>query len=166
MSEELDLPFIAHNGIFKSSRSAIEIALYDLISQEKQEPLYKTLNSLAKNRPLEVYASSGSVIFDEDQIQSDVEYILGKNFKSYKMRIGLKNIYTDIKRIKKSREVLGNNNLMLDAIMGTLKQKWDINQCLENIEMIKEFKPLWLEEPLNPQDVFAYKNLVQKLINS
>ena len=86
---ELNLPFIGQTGIFKSVKSAIEIALFDIVSQKKQEPLYKTLNALSKNKSIEVYAS-GSVIFNESQIVAEVEEIQKKKFKNYKMRVGFK----------------------------------------------------------------------------
>lgn len=156
---ELNLPFIGQTGIFKSVKSAIEIALFDIVSQKKQEPLYKTLNALSKNKSIEVYASGGSVIFNESQIAAEIEEIQKKEFKNYKMRIGFQNIENDFHRVKASRNQLGSNGLMLDAIMGTLIKKWKIEDCLNMIEMLKEFNPIWLEEPLDPQEILAYSDL-------
>ena len=48
---------------------------------------------------------------------------------------------------------------MLDAIMGTLIKKWKIEDCLNMIEILKEFNPIWLEEPLDPQELLAYSDL-------
>lgn len=158
------IPFISSNGIIKSILSALEIAQLDLIGKIKKKPIFNLLNPKSSiNRKVDVYYSGGSVIFNEEQIKIDVEQALSKGFKAYKMRVGLKSIKNDIQRVKTARETIGSkNSLMVDAIMGTHKKKWDIKNSLDFIKLANKFKLTWLEEPLKPDDFNAYKLLRSK----
>ena len=87
--------------------------------------------------------------------------ILDKGFTSYKMRIGVQSKKQDIKRLKVARKYLGDNNLMVDAIMGTNPNKWDLKTAIEWSEILKDFNVYWLEEPFSPDEVIKYKFLME-----
>ena len=66
----LNTPFCTNNGFLKSIISAIEIALFDLKSQIKKEPLYKYLNKNYRES-VDSYASGGSVVCSKKDIKKD-----------------------------------------------------------------------------------------------
>lgn len=40
---------------------------------------------------------------------------------------------------------------MIDA-----NQKWDVNEAIDWVTNLSEFKPLWIEEPTSPDDIFGH----------
>ncbi len=158
----LNIPFFGSTGIVKSVISAIDIALWDIKGQALEKPIYKLLGEPIDNK-VKVYASGGSVTFSAAEIQSDIEQILKNGYHAYKMRIGYKSWEEDLDRVRTARECLGDNNeLMIDAIMGTLENPWNQDSALRNIEDLKEFDPYWVEEPLHPSNYRGYKYLKRK----
>ncbi len=158
----LNIPFFGSTGIVKSVISAIDIALWDIKGQVLEKPIYQLLND-SVNNDVKVYASGGSVTFSTVEIQADIEKILKKGYHAYKMRIGYKSWEEDLERVRTARECLGNNyELMIDAIMGTLKNPWNKDIALNKIEDLKEFDPYWVEEPLHPTDLSGYRYLKEK----
>ena len=157
ITRSLNIPFIGGVGLFRSVVSAVEIALWDIKGQVENKPIYELLSSTYSDS-VKVYASAGSVALDSNQISNDVEKALGKGFDSYKMRIGRKQWSEDVDRVEAARTMLGSNNLMVDAIMGTL-QSWSENEAIEKTNELKEFNPTWVEEPLHPLNVSGYKNI-------
>ncbi len=154
----LSKPFISRNGIIPSIYSAVNIALYDALSQYKEIPLYKLLNKNS-NKKVRLYASNGSSTFSPKEIQKDANQILDLGFNSYKMRIGFHRWTKDLKRVEEARSVLGSKNLMIDAIMGTINPPWDYKMANKKIMQVMKFKPTWVEEPLVPSDYKGYKKL-------
>jgi L-alanine-DL-glutamate epimerase-like enolase superfamily enzyme len=78
------------------------------------------------------------------------------------MRIGLKQWKEDLKRVEEARLVLEKKNLMLDAIMGTIYPPWDFNKANKKIKQVMNFEPIWVEEPLIPNDYKGYEKLNKK----
>ena len=108
---------------------------------------------------MKVYASGGSVAMSPKQIREDVEKIRNKGFAAYKMRVGYQKWDEDLDRVKAAKEILNEkNNLMVDAIMGTLNS-WDLSTATEKEFQLREHNLTWLEEPLPPENFLDYKNL-------
>ena len=56
-------------------------------------------------------------------------------------------------RARAIREEIGPDNvLMMDA-----NQKWDVNEAIENMTALAEYKPMWIEEPTNCDDVIGHR---------
>ncbi len=47
---------------------------------------------------------------------------------------------------------------MMDA-----NQRWDVNTAIERMSELKEFKPLWIEEPTCPDDVLGHATIAASL---
>ncbi len=157
----LSKPFISRNGIIPSIYSAVNVALYDALSQYREVPLFKLLNKKS-NEKVRLYASNGSSTFSPKEINKDISNILDLGFNSYKMRIGFQKWTQDLKRVEEARSILENKNLMLDAIMGTIHPSWDYITANKKIKQIIKFKPTWIEEPLMPNDYKGYEKLNKK----
>ena len=154
-----NIPYIGKSGLLRSIYSGIEIAIYDALSKHSNVPFWKYLSSTSKEPQL--YASNGSALYTSSQIEQDVKNILDKGYTSYKMRIGVQSKKQDIKRLKVARKYLGDNNLMVDAIMGTNPNKWDLKTAIEWSEILKDFNVYWLEERFSPDEVIKYKFLME-----
>ena len=160
------IPFISSSGLIKSVISGIEIAFFDLLGKLYNKPIYELLNPYIKKPSfVNTYCSGGSVVFTCDDIKRELEDLIKTGFNSYKMRVGLKDLKDDIERVYCARNAMpGKNNLMIDAIMGTHKTKWNINDAKSFAKEIKNLNIKWLEEPLNPLNFHEMAKL-QKQIN-
>jgi D-galactarolactone cycloisomerase len=154
----INVPFACNSGFIKSLISAIEIALCDANAKFFKLPLYKYLNNNAKNKKINLYASSGSAIFNPNQIKEDVLKIKNDGFKFYKMRLGYYPWQIDKKRILTAYSTFKNRNLMIDAIMGTLN-KWNLEDFKKKINFFNSLKLKWIEEPLHPNKIVDYSKL-------
>lgn len=153
------IPYVGRNGLLSSISSAINIAIYDALGKNLGLPVYALLSSTPKDK-VKVYASNGSCTFSPDDIRSDVKAIMDLGYDSYKMRIGYHTWETDLVRVSTAREYLGNsNNLMVDAIMGTLTPPWDRTQAYQKIYDLYKYNIYWVEEPVHPTDIEALEFL-------
>jgi len=155
-----EIPFIGRNGILRSIASAIDIALWDLRGKILELPVSHLLSSEPKNY-VDVYASSGSAALSPEEIQNDVADILNNGHTAYKMRIGYQDWMTDLERVEVARNILGKADLMVDAIMGTLRPKWDTSTAIKRASELQKFNLRWLEEPIFPDDIYALAEVRQ-----
>jgi L-alanine-DL-glutamate epimerase-like enolase superfamily enzyme len=156
------IPIISRNGLIKSIIGSIEVAIWDLRGKILDKPVYELLNK--KKSKVKCYASGGSVSMTEDQIEQEINEILKKQFKAYKMRVGLENWSKDLKRVSRARSKLSGNGLMIDAIMGTINPGWNLKEAKKKIVDLEKFEPIWLEEPLHPLEIKNYVKLRNKKV--
>jgi D-galactarolactone cycloisomerase len=147
-----NIPFIGGNGILQSVFSAIEIAIWDVRGKILEVPTSQLINKNSR-KSIPLYASSGTVIFTSDEIIADVENILNLGYTAYKMRVGYQEWDTDIKRVESARNTFGNNDLMVDAIMGTIRPAWSAEKAISRAKDLVDFNLRWLEEPVHPENI-------------
>tara|TARA_B110000003_G_C16592502_1_gene512371 strand:+ start:140 stop:1285 length:1146 start_codon:yes stop_codon:yes gene_type:complete len=153
-----NIPFIGHSGIIQSVISGIELALLDLIGKIQNKPVYQLFDA-GTNKSVKCYYSGGSVAFSEREIEDDITKMKKLGFNAFKMRVGLQEWNKDIKRVNKASDILKSDKLMVDAIMGTLEDKWSIDDALSKIKDLEKYNLEWIEEPLNPSDLSSYTKL-------
>ena len=156
-----DIPFIGRNGIIRSVSSAIDIALWDLRGQALGVPVHALLNPQGE-KATPTYASGGSASYSPLEIITDVEREVLNGANAYKMRVGFQDWELDLERVKVARDTLGNRDLMVDAIMGTLSPKWTAATALERMFDLEQFDLRWLEEPVAPDDIEGLAMLKSK----
>ena len=147
-----NIPFIGGGGIIQSVISAIEIAVWDLRGKILDKPISHLITD-KRREIIPVYASSGTAVFSPDEIKRDVEDIVELGYSAYKMRVGYQDWSIDIKRVKAAREALVGNDLMVDAIMGTIRPAWDAEQAINAVNDLSKFNLRWLEEPTHPDKI-------------
>ena len=77
------------------------------------------------------------------------------------MKVGSANIQDDMDRAEAIRSIIGydkGNYLMMDA-----NQKWDVQEAIENMKLLSRFKPLWIEEPTNCDDILGHLAIANAL---
>lgn len=146
------IPFIGRNGILRSVSSAIDIALWDLRGKALGLPVHGILAAESRHK-IPTYASGGSAALTPMELEADIERAQIEGFEAYKMRIGFQEWSRDLVRIKTAKMALGNQSLMLDAIMGTLAPPWSTALAKERLLDIGQFSPRWLEEPVAPDNI-------------
>jgi L-alanine-DL-glutamate epimerase-like enolase superfamily enzyme len=163
-----DVKLIIHNVKQKSlmiaqtphTFSGIEVAILDLLAKKEEIPIYQLIGYSKANSRV-AYAS---VLFGNSP-QETLE--IGKNLKEKKFRavkygwqnFGL-NLNDDKNHIAAAREGLGNDiELMVDvgAIWGN-----NIDAALERVNILKDAKITWLEEPFYSDAYYEYSELAKK----
>ena len=160
VEEVTEIPFVGRNGLLKSISGAIEIALWDLRGKLLNKPTYQLFPS--KRKMTKCYASGGSVIMNNKEILQDVEKSIKEGFNAYKMRVGYQIWKKDLERVKSAKVNLEKGDLMVDAIMGTLKNPWGLNEAIKKIKSLSKYNLRWIEEPLHPNNIHELSLLRKK----
>jgi len=149
-------------GIFTLALSAIDIALWDLRGKLAEQPLWQMLG--AKDTLVPTYAS-GALMRElgTDAIQRSCDRLIKAGYKQVKMQLALPGEHKpniEIERIRKVREVLGNDvELMCD-----INQRWSVQQAIEMGPLLEEFNLTWLEDP-TPHDDFNGQAKILKTLD-
>ncbi len=123
-----------------SIKSAFDIALYDIASQQAGVPLYKFLGGENIKTIITDYTVS---IGEPEKMAADALKIKKEGYPAIKIKLG-KNGKTDIERIKAIRAAVGNKiPLRIDANQG-----WKVNEAIETLNALAEFDIQHCEEPI------------------
>lgn len=156
--ENLQIPFVSRNGLFKACIGALENAFLDMCAKLENLPLYKFLES-DKEFP-KIYASGGSVICSPKEIEEESYQVENEGFEGYKIRVGLQSWETDKKRIEAMKD--SSINKMVDGICGTRFPCWSVDDVIPKISFLEDQNIYWLEEPLYPDNYFDHARLQEK----
>jgi L-alanine-DL-glutamate epimerase-like enolase superfamily enzyme len=156
------IPFIGNSGIINSIIVGVELAILDLIGKIENKPIYKLFSEENNLKKVNCYFSGGSVVFSPEEIKNDLIKSKEEGFNNYKMRIGLQDWNIDLERLLIAKQNIDQGGLMVDAIMGTLKNKWDLETALLKAKDLEKFNLKWLEEPLCPTEISNYGILKNK----
>jgi L-Ala-D/L-Glu epimerase len=123
-----------------SIKSAFDMALYDIASQNAGVPLYKFLGGTNNKTIVTDYTVS---IGEPQKMAEDAVKIKADGYPSIKVKLG-KNGNTDIERIKAIREAIGDEiPLRIDANQG-----WEVDEAIATLIQLSKFGIQHCEEPI------------------
>lgn len=83
---------------------------------------------------------------------------MSMGFNAFKIKIG-QNLERDMERCKIMRNLIGYENvLMVDS-----NQIFDVQQAIDWLIELKDFKILWIEEPTSPDDILGHATIAKAL---
>jgi L-fuconate dehydratase len=95
--------------------------------------------------------SAGWLGYSDDKLRRLLQEAVDEGYTHVKLKVG-GDIEDDVRRLAIAREVIGwDINLMIDA-----NQVWDVPEAISAMSRLAEFKPLWIEEPTNPDDILGH----------
>ena len=162
ISQKLQInKFFYYSGILKSILASIEMAILNLISNKKKQSLAKTINQLyfasksKEKKFIKVYSSAGSIKANIQDIKKDLKKSNSLNIDNIKIRLDVNKEYRS--KIK----LLQNNNFKfaIDLIANTYEKNRNQNNLKKFLKYIQEYKPLWIEECLNVNDIYKFDNI-------
>jgi len=123
-----------------SIKSAFDIALHDIIGQNKGVPIYKLYGG-KNNKEL---VTDYTVSLDEpEKMAADAVKIKNQGYPSIKIKLGQSG-KKDVVRIKHIRDAVGYNiPLRIDANQG-----WKVREAIETLNALDEFDIEHCEEPI------------------
>ena len=102
--------------------------------------------------------SSGWLGYPDDKIRRLAREGVTAGWTQFKLKVGL-NLEDDIRRARILRDEIGpDRDLMLDA-----NQAWEVDEAIEAMEALAEFRPLWIEEPTSPDDILGHARIAKLL---
>uniref|UniRef100_A0A6M2E3X6 Mitochondrial enolase superfamily member 1 n=1 Tax=Xenopsylla cheopis TaxID=163159 RepID=A0A6M2E3X6_XENCH len=140
--------------------------LSDVITPKEAIEMLKSMEPGKKERTEKLLAAGypayttqiGWLGYSESYFRELCHKYLKQGFTAFKLKVG-SNVEDDINRCKIIREIIGwNNLLMVDA-----NQKWDVQEAIDWMKNLSEFKPLWIEEPTSPDDVLGHAAIANAL---
>jgi L-alanine-DL-glutamate epimerase-like enolase superfamily enzyme len=140
--------------------SGIDIALWDIAGKVYGQPVHRLLGGAHRDR-IRAYAS---VLFEDTPEETRVlgqRLVLDHGFRAVKFGWGPfgKDEGLDRELASAARYGVGEaSDLMIDV--GCC---WDWKTAVRREEMLREFNPFWIEEPLAPDDLAGYRLLSQRV---
>ena len=136
--------------------SAFDTALWDLKARRAGLPLWKLLGGHDPKVPC--YAGGIDLLLPLDALLRQTDGNLEKGFRAIKMKVGRARLAEDVERVRAMREHLGEGfPLMVDANM-----RWTADQAIRAARAFQPFDPVWLEEPVPPEDMEGQARVVRE----
>ena len=143
-----------HGAILKNStaKSALEIALYDLLAQSKELPLYRVLGGEKREFITDITISLGEC----DKMLSDALEAILRGYQILKIKVG-DDPQKDIERIEVISEAISNDIILrLDANQG-----WSVDETIHIMSVLESrgILPELLEQPVKAADIEGLKQI-------
>ena len=134
--------------------SAIEMACWDIKGKALNVPVYQLLGGLYRDK-IQAYASDIYWEENPNDMAKNAARIVRRGFRAVKAHVGYESPKADLERVKAIRDAIGQDiQLMIDLNAGyNLLEAYQASQLWEPFELI------WLEEPLNPNQIGALADL-------
>ena len=98
--------------------------------------------------------SAGWLGYSDEKIRHLIREAIAAGWSEFKIKIG-QDLDADIHRAALVREEIGwERTLMMDA-----NQVWDVAEAIRWMKELARFRPLWIEEPTNPDDVLGHASI-------
>jgi len=102
--------------------------------------------------------SVGWLGYTDENIKKLCKEYMDMGFTHFKIKVG-QSLDDDKRRCRMVRNSIGEGNkLMIDA-----NQRWEVPEAIEWVTALKEFKPLWIEEPTSPDDILGHATIAKAL---
>ena len=104
------------------------------------------------------YSTAGWLGLTDEQITDTITAMRSKGFDCFKMKVG-QDISQDRERLAYIRQTIGDEALM----MTDANQVWGVDEAIQHMVQLAEFRPHWIEEPTARDDVFGYRKIADAL---
>ncbi|MBY0147188.1 mandelate racemase/muconate lactonizing enzyme family protein [Neobacillus niacini] len=140
-----------------SAKAAIDMALYDCLSQFCGLPLYQFLGGHKKELETDFTVSVNS----PEEMGDDAVSYIQKGFNVLKVKVGKDDISKDLERIKEIRKRVGNTiKIRLDANQG-----WSAKEAITTIRKMEDsdLRIELVEQPVKADDLVGLKQVTDSV---
>ncbi|MCB0636818.1 MAG: L-fuconate dehydratase [Lewinella sp.] len=102
--------------------------------------------------------SAGWLGYPDEKIRQLAREARSQGWTHLKMKVG-SNLQEDAHRAAIIKSELGAGaTLMMDA-----NQKWSVTEAIENMKVLAQYEPLWIEEPTSPDDILGHATIARAI---
>ncbi|NOQ29617.1 MAG: dipeptide epimerase [Helicobacteraceae bacterium] len=156
VNKKVDLALIKELADFKinytSAKCSLDLALYDILSQSKNIPLYQLLGTKKSSIQTDVTISLNSV----KQMSEDSQEAIQNGFNILKIKLG-SSVVEDLQRVNLILKKCPNAKLLLD-----INQAYTLEESLSFIGSLESQNILLMEQPTPANDLESLKKITQK----
>jgi len=141
--------YYGRRGIVLNAISGVDLALWDLLGQVRQEPVYAMIGGPVRDE-LQFYATGA-----RPDLAKKMGFIGGKMALQNGPAQGAEGMAAELARLEKMRQSVGDDFwLMFDCWMSL-----DLNYATKLATAAHDFGLKWIEEALPPDDYWGYADL-------
>ena len=134
--------YFGNQGLLRWAQSAVNIAMWDAWGKYLRLPIYKILGT--QQNKVSIYGSGGWISYSIDELIEEVTDYAERGFKAVKIKVGSPKVNTDLERLKKVREAVGEKvDIMMDANQGM-----DLPSAMKLAIGARKLNINWFEERL------------------
>ena len=144
--------------------AVLDLCLWDLVGKLRNEPVYRLLGGPMRDRVRAYAGMYGYVTEPEPAAERSIEFVERgftalKWYLPYNERAGKDGLRKNVALVGAVREAVGPDvDIMVDCLLSDPKPN-SILYVIELARRLEEFRPTWLEEPLNFDDFDAHAKL-------
>ncbi len=147
--------YYGRTGAGSHAMAGVNQALWDITGKALDQPVCRLLSGPHETK----FRAYCSILFGDTPAQTYdlARKFAGQGFTAIKFGWGPmgQSEANDIELVRQARRGAGDEvDVLIDA-----GQVWDWKTALKRAEQFEEFRPFWIEEPLNPDDVEGYRLL-------
>ncbi|REJ86728.1 MAG: L-fuconate dehydratase [Planctomycetota bacterium] len=102
--------------------------------------------------------SAGWLGYSDDKLRELCRQCQADGWSMFKIKVG-RDLEDDIRRCRIIREEIGpETRLMMDA-----NQVWEIDEAIDWMRALSVFRPWFIEEPINPDDILGHRRIAEAL---
>jgi o-succinylbenzoate synthase len=130
-----------------AARSAVDIALHDVVARTLGVPLYRLLGGKARERVPTIYHVSN---YDPDRDAAEAADAVADGFRLVKVKVGSSDVDRDVACVRAVRETVGEGV----GILPDANQGWSVAEAIRFARGVEAAHPLLIEQPV-PRDDLA-----------
>lgn len=146
-----------HKGVHSYLDAAARQALWDLLAQSHEVPLYQLIGGSAEHNRVRAYGSIVDYPLSEEEVIALTKKFVAQGFKTIKVKVGAPEIERDFRRLEIVREAAGPGiEFTADA-----NEIWTYEVALQRIKAYEDagYHLGYMEDPLPHQDVEGFQRL-------
>ena len=143
--------------------SVIDCALWDLRGKWANAPVYQLLGGPIR-KEIPAYASALGYSIEPEKAYNQAKKFADEGYKATKWFVrngpadGHDGICKNVELIRTLREAVGPDvEIMIDAWMS-----WDVPYTVRMSELLLEYRPYWIEEPVMPDKIDQYAEIRER----
>lgn len=148
MNEAVDFGPFAFHSFQQLALAGIDTALYDLVGNYYDTPVYQLLGGRTQDVPVCWVVYTRQEADALESLRTEVQTRVEQGFSAFKLKVGEVDPGVDVERIRAVREIAGESADVFVDVQGV----WTVDEAIQNIELFEEVGIDGVETPVGHPD--------------